>query len=161
MWSVAWSPNGKYLVSGSDDRMIRVWKEVAQHKWECVLVLAGHERSVYSVCWGPGKNKEEGSLGWIASTGGDGAIRVWELVVRIFWPPFSASVPYVLFQEPPAEEGSTNIVPPSHKLLAFLPSSHGVYDVNTIAWCPRKGFEDLLASAGDDGAARIWQVKPE
>lgn len=81
VWSVAWAPNGKYLVSGSDDRMIRVWKEVAQHKWECVLVLAGHERSVYSVCWGPGKNKEEGILGWIASTGGDGAIRVWELVV--------------------------------------------------------------------------------
>lgn len=47
-------------------------------------MLTGHERSVYSVSWGVGKgDKKQGSLGWIASTGGDGSIRVWELVVWI------------------------------------------------------------------------------
>jgi cytosolic iron-sulfur protein assembly protein CIAO1 len=47
-------------------------------------VLTGHERSVYSVSWGVGKGgKEEGNLGWVASTGGDGSIRIWELSVCI------------------------------------------------------------------------------
>jgi cytosolic iron-sulfur protein assembly protein CIAO1 len=32
--------------------------------------------------------------------------------------------------------------------------------VNTIAWCPRKGYEDILATAGDDGYARVWKVSP-
>lgn len=47
-----------------------------------------------------------------------------------------------------------------HKLIAQLPSAHGVHDVNSVAWCPRQGFEDLLATTGDDGATRIWRVKP-
>lgn len=58
---------------------------LAEHQWECVLVLGGHGRSVYSVSWGPGVpgSAKEGvkELGWLASTGGDGAIRVWEFSV--------------------------------------------------------------------------------
>jgi hypothetical protein len=36
---------------------------------------------MYSVSWGVGKSTGEGALGWIASSGGDGVIRVWELKV--------------------------------------------------------------------------------
>lgn len=85
VWALAFSPDGRYLASGSDDCTIRIWERVQEHQWECVDVLEGHERSVYSISWGRGKpldSGDAGSLGWLASTGGDGIIHVWEIGVR-------------------------------------------------------------------------------
>ncbi|KZP14672.1 WD40 repeat-like protein [Athelia psychrophila] len=137
VWSISFSPCGNYLASGSDDRTVRIWKRVEQHKWECVSVLEEHERSVYSVSWGVGKSGTAGSLGWLASTGGDGRINIWE------------------FTEPPDTDAHT---PPKHKLIARMASAHDVSDVNTIVWCPRAGHEDMLATAGDDSTARVWRI---
>jgi cytosolic iron-sulfur protein assembly protein CIAO1 len=81
VWSICFAPSGNYLVSGSDDCTVRIWKRITEHQWECVSVLEGHERSVYSVTWGVGKGDIEGGLGWVASTGSDGRINVWELSV--------------------------------------------------------------------------------
>lgn len=82
VWSLSFSPSGNYFASGSDDCTVRIWKRIMEHEWECVTVLEEHERSVYSVSWGVGKSDAEGSLGWLASTGSDGKINVWELTVR-------------------------------------------------------------------------------
>jgi WD40 repeat protein len=86
VWSIAWAPNGRYLSSASDDRTIRIWRRTGDGlgKWHCVLVIDGHERSIYSLSWGIGipRSGKSGHLGWLASTGGDGKINVWELHVR-------------------------------------------------------------------------------
>ena len=44
-------------------------------------------------------------------------------------------------------------------MLTKVTSAHGVYDVNSVAWCPRKGLENYLASCGDDGSVRVWKVQ--
>ncbi|KAJ3828905.1 WD40 repeat-like protein [Lentinula raphanica] len=139
VWSLSWSPNGKYLASASDDKTVRIWRRVGEHAFKCVLVLEGHERSVYSVSWGVGKSdrENEASLGWIASAGGDGVVRVWDL----------------------SENTSTEPVVPSAKLIARLPAAHGVHDINSVVWCPRNGYEDLLATSGDDGMVKVWRIQ--
>ncbi|OSX63481.1 hypothetical protein POSPLADRAFT_1039555 [Postia placenta MAD-698-R-SB12] len=141
VWTLAFSPNGRFLASGSDDNTIRIWERVQNHKWECVSILKGHKRSVYSVSWGKGKSTGDDELGWLASTGGDGTIFVWKMSAT----PSSA------------ESGKSTV---SHQLIAQLSSAHGVSDVNTIVWCPRSGFEDVLATAGDDGFVKVWKVGP-
>jgi phospholipase A-2-activating protein len=40
------SPDGKWVVSGSWDSTARLWKV---GKWECDVVLEGHEASVWAV----------------------------------------------------------------------------------------------------------------
>ncbi|KAF9061598.1 WD40-repeat-containing domain protein [Rhodocollybia butyracea] len=138
VWALGWSPNGKYLASSSDDKTVRIWKRVGEYEFKCVLVLEGHDRSVYSVSWGVGNIGQEAdplNLGRIASAGGDGIIRVWDL------------------HENPSSDK------PTAKLVARLPSAHGTYDINTVVWCPRKGYQDLLATSGDDGMVKIWKIQ--
>ena len=83
VWSLAWSPDGRYLASASDDCTIRVWKRIGDHEWVCVSILEGHDRTIYGVSWGVGKKgTDDNFLGWMASAGGDGRINVWEFTVR-------------------------------------------------------------------------------
>ena len=80
VWSLAWSPQGSFLASSSDDLTIRIWKRIEEYTWKCVMELRGHDRSIYSISWGVGKASSP-SLGWLATTGGDGKINVWDITV--------------------------------------------------------------------------------
>ena len=149
VWSITFSPDGNYIASGSDDNTVRIWKRVQQYKWECVQVLEGyHDRTIFSVAWGEGK---VGSLGWVASASGDGQIIVYQVTVSS--PRFADSVGSQRVMKQGTEDGGIEA-----KVLAKVISAHGVYDVNSIAWCPRKGLENHLASCGDDGSVRVWKV---
>ncbi|KAF9239327.1 WD40-repeat-containing domain protein [Melanogaster broomeanus] len=133
VWSLAWAPRGDYLASSSDDLTIRIWKRTAQHTWQFVHQLKGHDRTIYSITWGTGKGAQD-NLGWLASTGRDGKINVWEI------------------SEVPGKPTLTS------RLLASVSSAHDIHDVNSVQWCPRPGFDDLISTAGDDGSIRTWKV---
>jgi len=69
--SVAFSPDGKNVVSGSMDNMIKVWDTATGEE---LMTLRGHEYSVSSVTFTPDGKK-------IISGSYDGTIKVWDLSV--------------------------------------------------------------------------------
>ena len=48
--SVAWSPDGQWLASGSVDSTVRVWEAASG---QLLRTLEGHSSRVHSVAWSP------------------------------------------------------------------------------------------------------------
>ena len=68
VWSVCWSPDGKYLASGSQDNKVIIWDANSGQR---LKTLKGHYWNVSSVGWSPdGK--------YLASGGGDITIKIWD-----------------------------------------------------------------------------------
>jgi WD40 repeat protein/predicted Ser/Thr protein kinase len=71
VYAVAWSPDGRYVVSGSKDRTAQIWNASTGER---TLVYAGHTREVYSVAWSPPPFDDR-----IASTS-VGAVHIWSAI---------------------------------------------------------------------------------
>jgi WD40 repeat protein len=67
--SVVYSPDGRYLASGSSDDTIKIW-EVATGRE--LRTLTGHYWGVYSVVYSPDGR-------YLASGNGDKTIKIWEV----------------------------------------------------------------------------------
>ena len=70
--SVAFSPNGMLLASGSDNGTMKLW-DVATR--ESIATLKGHTEYVRSVAFSP-----DGTL--LASGSDDGTVKLWDVVTR-------------------------------------------------------------------------------
>jgi WD40 repeat protein len=69
MYTIAYSPDRKYLASGSYDKTVKLWHV---SDLSCAKVFTGHTKLVRSVCFSP-----SGKL--LASGSFDGSIRLWNM----------------------------------------------------------------------------------
>jgi WD40 repeat protein/serine/threonine protein kinase len=150
---VAWSPDGRFLASGSWDNTVRVW-DAADGR--LLRTLEGHTSGVTSVAWSPdGRYLASGSL--------DRTVRVWEAgtgrllrtltghtyhVNSVAWSPDGRYL---------ASGSGDNTVrvwdAADGRLLRTL-AGHTDW-VRSVAWSPDGR---TLASGSDDKTVRVWDA---
>lgn len=137
VWSADFSESGQYLVTSSDDRTVRVWKNhshdklpaVEANSWKCVSVIQGyHSRSIYDVSWSKTSDV-------IASCSGDNSL--------VIYGRDSSGEP---------QDGDM------FTCVERLSQAHDC-DVNTVVWNPRQS--GLLATGGDDRKIKIWNYSAD
>ncbi len=151
--AVAWSPDGLRLVTGSDDRTVRVFD--AEYGTE-LLALRGHEDPVWGVAWSPDGRR-------IASASQDGTARIWDalrgaelLVLRghegsvgvVGWAPDSQHI------VTGARDGTARVWDAlrGSQLLVLRGHEKAIWGAH---WSPDGG---RIATASDDGTARVWNA---
>jgi WD40 repeat protein len=150
--SIAFSPDGKTLVSGSEDQ-VRLW-EVSSG--QCLMTLQGHTSAVRSVAFNPdGKTLASGSE--------DQTVRLWEV---------SSGQCLKTLQGHTEEVWSVNFSPDGSILASggfdrtvrlwevssgqCLKTLQGhTKSVGSVAFSPNGS---ILASGGDDRTVRLWEV---
>ncbi|XP_060535243.1 protein HIRA homolog [Cylas formicarius] len=125
---VRWSHGGHYLASGSDDKLVMIWRltnegsssifgsgKVNVETWKCVHTLNSHTGDVLDLAWAPHD-------GWLASGSVDNTVIVWN----------SHNFP---------------------EKVAMLKNHTGM--VKGVTWDPVGKY---LASQSDDKSLRIWRT---
>jgi WD40 repeat protein len=153
IWSVNYSPDGKTLVSGSEDKMIRAWDIVSGRE---LFFLAGHQDTVNSVIFSP-----DGEA--IASASDDDTIKLWDLKSKlklrnIGWHQGAVnSVSYSQNGKTFASASADRTVKlwglTPMRELRTLRGHQGA--VNSVSYSPDGR---ILASASDDRLVKLWDV---
>ncbi|HMF19984.1 MAG TPA: serine/threonine-protein kinase [Gemmataceae bacterium] len=147
--AIAFGPKGKRLVSGGDDRIVRLFDLEANEKTKSApppspLIMSGHGGRVLAVAFSP-----DGSL--IASAGEDDSIRLWNAQ--------NGTMDRLLAGDPEGVTGHKNAV----LAVAFSPDGRflasGSFDKTVRVWDLSTGKHFILS--GHEGSTKAVAFSPD
>lgn len=150
--SVAWSPDGRQLASGSDDGSVRMWDPASG---EVVRELIGLRGRVLSVVWSPDGRQ-------LAIASGEGTTQLWdaisgERVLELTGSDGDSSVawsPDGLWLATGGADGRMRVwdTTSGERVRELTGSDSKIW---SVAWSPN-GL--LLATGSADGCVRLWDT---
>lgn len=132
--ALAWAPQGNYLASGGEDRLIRIWDLEARKEW--TQLLPGHSGQIEVLAWSP-----DGT--YVASGAHDFLIRLWNINEGEYLGSFTERIkkPFVHAR---GFEFAVGLESVSHEDIVLA-----------LSWAPNG---KRLASASWDRTVAIWDV---
>jgi WD40 repeat protein len=155
VYAVAFSPDGRYVVTGSFDHTLKLWETATGKEIKSYGGPSGHQKMVLSVAFSP-----DGQL--IASGGADNFLKVWDVPL---------DVPLRSFKT--ADAAQAVALSPDGKLLALGGKDGAIKilsapDLKELVQClGHQGAVSgvafsangkVLASAGHDRTLRFWDT---
>src|SRR5579859_3419764 len=149
--SLAWSPNGKRIATGSFDHSVRVWDALTGNH---VLTYRGHSDQVWAVAWSPDGSK-------IASAGKDKTVQIWDAssganittytghsaeVAAVAWSPDSKLIASASY------DNTVRVWEATTQQFVFTFTNHSDH-VWAVAWSPDGS---LVASGSKDKTVQVW-----
>ncbi|KAI8976787.1 WD40-repeat-containing domain protein [Pilobolus umbonatus] len=169
LYCVAWSPDGRYILTGGQDDLVTIW---AFREQKIIARCQGHKSWITGVAFDPWRCDEK--VYRFASVGEDAKLIFWDFSVNALHKPKTktnnrnrgASVSSVNSPPPPnilgtIQDRKPNIHPVQSKTqVAFLQPTM----VQTIHGDPCVGIyfrEDVLVTTDKRGRVSIWQRPPK
>jgi eukaryotic-like serine/threonine-protein kinase len=160
--TVAWSPGGTRIASGSPDQTVQVWDATSgAHPF----IYRGHTTNINAVAWSPVRSSQRvASASGNSFFGGEHSVQIWNAatgehiltytghtqpVRSVTWSPNGTRIASgsedKTVQIWDAGSGSPILVYSKHKAL-----------VSSVAWSPDG---KRIASASDDRTVQVWDVR--